>query len=481
MQASTATATGFPPGPPLPRMVQTLGFMLAPARFLDTCRRRYGDVVSFSTLFDSRFVIVFEPEIVKQLMRGHPEQLHAGEANAVLGPVVGSRSVLLLDEAEHLRHRRLMLPAFHGERMRAYEQVMGEATDRAIDAWPVGRPFPLLRSMQSLTLDVIVRAVFGVQEGARQDELKARLRAMVDPVGSRSSVVMMILSRGRFGIAGNVREFESRRRAVDELLFDEIARRREAPDLEGREDVFSMLVLARDEDGRPLSDQELRDELVTLLVAGHETTATGLAWTFELLLRNPRVLDRLRAAVDGDDDEGYLDAVVKEALRLRPVISGIGRVVRGGPYEVGGYEIPAGVEVNPSIAGIHRRADRYPQPREFRPERFLGPDAPDTYTWMPFGGGVRRCLGASFAMFEMKVVIRRVLQRTELRAVGRRPEKAVRKGVTFVPAQGARVVMAARPRAVTATPAATPTPTPTTAPAERVASAAARDQAHTSA
>lgn len=469
MPASTGSAAIFPPGPPLPRMLQTLGFILAPARFLDACRRRYGDVVAFSTLFDSRFVIVFEPEVVKQLMRGRPDQLHAGEANAVLGPVVGSRSVLLLDEAEHLRHRRLILPAFHGERMRAYEQVMREATDRAIEAWPVGTPFPLLRSMQSLTLDVIVRAVFGVEERARQDELKARLRAMVDPVGSRLSVVMMVLSRGRFGIAGNVREFERRRRAVDELLFEEIARRRAAPDLEGREDVFSMLVLARDEDGRALSDQELRDELVTLLVAGHETTATGLAWTFELLLRNPRVLDRLTAALGGEDDDGYLDAVVKEALRMRPVISGIGRVVRGGPYEVGGYQIPPGVEVNPSIAGIHRRADRYPQPREFRPERFLGPETPDTYTWMPFGGGVRRCLGASFAMFEMNVVIRRVLERTDPQAAGRRPEKAVRKGVTFVPARGARVVIAAPPRAVTTA----------RAPGEGAPAAATRDRTNT--
>jgi cytochrome P450 len=395
-------------------------------------------------------VIVFEPETVKQVFRGSADQLHAGEANAVLGPVVGARSVLLLDGAEHLRHRRLMLPAFHGERMRAYEDVMIAAADRALDGWPVGQPFALLPSMQSLTLDVIVRAVFGVEEGPRQHELKRRLRAMVDPVGTRPRVAMMVLTGGRFGIAGRVRTFEQRRRAVDELIYDEIARRREAPDLAEREDVFSMLVLAHDEDDQRLSDQELRDELVTLLVAGHETTATGLAWAFELLLRNPRVLERLRAAL-ADGDDAYLDAVVKEALRVRPVISGIGRVVREQPYEVGGHLIPPGVEINPSIAAIHRRPDRYPQPREFRPERFLGPDAPDTYTWLPFGGGVRRCLGASFATFEMKVVIQRVLERAQLRAVGRRPEKPVRKGVTFVPRRGARVSLAepaqpARPR-----------------------------------
>jgi cytochrome P450 len=444
----TATATGaseLPPGPPLPRLVQTLGFVFAPARFLDACRRRYGDVVTFGTLFDERFVIVFEPEAVKQVFRGSADRLHAGEANAVLGPVVGARSVLLLDGAEHLRQRRLMLPSFHGERMRTYEDVMVAATDRAIGGWPVGRPFSLLASMRSLTLDVIVRAVFGVEEGPRERELKRRLRELVDPVGTRLSVAMMVLTAGRVGIAGRSRAFEQRRRAVDELIYDEITRRRDAPDLDEREDVFSMLLLTRDEDDQRMSDQELRDELVTLLVAGHETTATGLAWALELLLRNPRVLERLRGAL-ADGDDAYLEAVVKEALRVRPVISGIGRVVRETPFEVGGYLIPPGVEINPSIGAIHRRPDRYPQPGEFRPERFLGADAPDTYTWLPFGGGVRRCLGASFATFEMKVVIRRVLERAQLQAVGRRPETAVRKGVTFVPKRGARVMLVESPR-----------------------------------
>ena len=220
-----------------------------------------------------------------------------------------------------------------------------------------------------------------------------------------------------------MRRSRSAARAVDELIYEEIARRREAPDLDEREDVFSMLLLARDEDGQAMTDQELRDELVTLLVAGHETTATGLAWAFELLLRNPRVLERLRARSRTGDD-AYLDAVVKETLRLRPVIAGVGRVVRGEPFELGGYVIPPGIEINPSIAAIHRRADRYPEPREFRPERFLGDDAPDTYTWLPFGGGTRRCLGASFATFEMKVVIRRVLERAQLGPSAAGPRRA---------------------------------------------------------
>ena len=443
MSDNPAEAGTMPPGPRLPRFLQTLGFVFVPAPFVDACRRRYGEIVTFGTLFDPRFVMVFEPEAVKQLFRGSPERLRAGEANAPLGPVVGERSVLLLDGAEHLRHRRLMLPAFHGERMRGYEAVMTEAADRVIDEWPVGETFTLLGSMQSLTLDVIMRTVFGVEEGPRQDELKRRVRALIDPVGSRLSLLLMVLTGGRLGTPAGFKRFEERRRELDELIYEEIERRRAAPDLEEREDVFSMLLVARDEEDQPMSDRELRDELVTLLVAGHETTSTGLAWAFELLLRNPRVLDRLRAAI-AEDDDTYLDAVVKETLRRRPVVPGVGRVVRQEPFQVGDYLIPPGIEINPSIAAIHRRGDCYPDPTAFRPERFLASEPPDTYTWLPFGGGTRRCLGASFATFEMKVVIRRVLERTELRASGR-PEKGLRKGVTIVPKHGARVVQERAP------------------------------------
>ena len=437
-----ASAQALPPGPRLPKWMQTAGFLFFPATWIDACRRRYGDVVTFRSLFDSQFVMVFDSDLVKQVFRGSPDRLHAGEANALLGPVVGERSVLLLDGAEHLRQRRLLLPPFHGERMRAYEEVMVEAADRAIDAWPVGEELTLLGSMQALTLDVIVRTVFGVTDEARSVELKRRLRAMIDPVASRRGVLLLVFTGGRRG-SGAGERFMEQRRAVDELIYEEIAARRGAMDLADREDVLSMLVMARDEGGSPMTDEELRDELLTLLVAGHETTATALAWAFELLLRNPQVLSRLKSSLT-DGDDVYLAAVVKETLRIRPVISGIGRVVRGDePFEVGDFAIPPGVEINPSIAAIHRRADRYPVASEFRPERFLGPDPPDTYTWLPFGGGTRRCLGASFAEFEMRTVIRRVLERTELRPVERRPERGVRRGITFVPRHGVRLLRAA--------------------------------------
>jgi cytochrome P450 len=433
----------LPPGPPLPRVVQTLGFILLGPRFLEACRRRYGDAVTFGTVFDSRFVMVFDPALVKELFQGPHEQLHAGEANALLGPVLGERSVLLLDGAEHLRHRRLMLPHLHGQRMQAYAQAMRDATDLEIDSWPVGEPFALMPSMQSLTLNVIMSAVFGYQPGAAADELRGRLRAMVEPLARpRGIPLMMILGRLGAGERGAAQRFEEQRRAVDELLYAEIARRRSAPDLAERDDVFSALLLAEDEQGERLSDREVRDELVTLLIAGHETTATGLAWTFDLLLHAPEVLARAR---DGDDD--YLDAVIKEALRIRPVIPGVGRVVSGEPFHLNGWVIPPGMEINPSIRLIHRRGDLYPDPTSFRPERFLGPDAPDTYTWVPFGGGTRRCLGASFALTEMRVVLRRVLERTELRPADPKPEKVQFRAITLAPQNGTKVVQESPPRA----------------------------------
>jgi cytochrome P450 family 135 len=446
----SASAPALPPGPRLPRALQTLAFIFGGVRFLEACRRRYGDVVTMGTLFDSKFVMVFDPAAVKELFQGSNGQLHAGEANALLGPILGQRSVLLLDEGEHLRHRRLMLPSFHGKRMQVFADVMRDAADREIDSWPVSEPFALLPSMQSLTLRVIMRAVFGFEQGPAEDELRARLREMIEPVARPRGLLLMTLL-GRLGFdRGEAARFEARRRAVDEILYEEIARRRAEPDLEERTDVFSMLLLASDEDGQRLSDREVRDELVTLLLAGHETTATGLAWTFDLLLHSPDVHAR---AAKGDDE--YLDAVVKESLRIRPVIPGVGRVVREEPFALNGYRIPVGVEINPSIRVIHRRADLYPDPGVFRPERFLGPNAPDTYTWIPFGGGTRRCLGASFALMEMRVVLRRVLERCALRPADGALAETVFRGITLAPKNGVRVVQDEAPSTAPAADTAT--------------------------
>ncbi len=458
MSAETGPETGLPPGPRLPRVAQTLAFIFGAPRFLETCRRRYGDAVTLRTLFDSPFVMVFDPELVKALFQGSSEQLHAGEANALLGPILGERSVLLLDGAEHLRHRRLMLPSFHGRQMQAYAESILQAADLEIDSWPLGQEFRLLESMQSLTLRVIMEAVFGYRpETPGESELRHAVRAMIEPIATPRGLVLLraamtalpIVKRGAPGAAAE--RFAASKRAVDEILYAEIARRRAEPDLADRDDVFSALLLATDEEGRRLSDGEVRDELLTLLLAGHETTATGLAWTFDLLLHAPAAHTR---ALTGDD--AYLDAVVKEALRLRAVIPGVGRVVRGEPFRLNGYSVPPGVEINPSIRMMHMREDLYPDARAFRPERFLGPDAPDTYTWIPFGGGTRRCLGASFALMEMRIVLRRVLERAALRPADPERERIQFRAITQAPRTGVRVIQD-RP------PAPAPAPAPRSA------------------
>jgi cytochrome P450 family 135 len=430
----------LPPGPRFPRWLQTLGFMTGGVRYLEWCRRRYGDVVTMGTLFDERFVMVFDPGAVKELFQGSGDGLHAGEANALLGPIVGERSVLLLDGAEHLRHRRLLLPAFHGKRMVAHVETMRACADAEIDGWPVGEPFTLLASMQSLTLRVILRAVFGYTPGADEDELARRLRAMVEPLSrARGVVVLNAVLRGRNQRA-SARRFAERKRAVDEIIYAEIARRRRRadPDLAQRDDIFSGLLMARDEQGVALTDREVRDELLTLLLAGHETTATGLAWTFDLVLHNARVRARARESADH-----YLDAVIKESLRIRPVIPGVGRVVRRQPFSIGGYVVPVGIEINPSIRTIHRRGDLYPNPHAFLPERFLDGNGrspvPDTYTWVPFGGGTRRCLGASFAQTEMRIVLSRVLERAALSPVDPEPAETQFRAITLAPQGGVRV------------------------------------------
>jgi cytochrome P450 len=332
-----------------------------------------------------------------------------------------------------------MLPPFHGARMHAFAEAIRRSADLEIDSWPVGETFSLLPSMQSLTLRVIMQAVFGYEPGPAEEDLRRRVRAMVEPLARPRSLALlaalpMLIGRGEPALNDR---FASARRAVDEVLFAEIARRRELGDvaLSERDDVFSALLLARDEDGERLSDQEVRDELMTLLLAGHETTATGLAWCLDLVLHAPAVHARALRREDA-----YLDAVVKESLRIRPVIPAVGRVVRERPFRLGDYVIPPGIEINPSIRLIHRREDVYPDAGAFRPERFLGDDPPDTYSWIPFGGGLRRCLGASFALMEMRIVLARVLERTALRAAHPELAKVQFRAITLAPRDGVRVV-----------------------------------------
>jgi cytochrome P450 family 135 len=411
---------------------------MQPLQTLEYCQARYGDMFTYRLPYEGRWVFVSDPEAIKQVFTGDPRLLHAGEANIVLLPVLGEHSVLLLDEPAHMKERKLMLPPFHGKRMKAYGEVMTQVATEEIDRWPADRPVRMRPRMQAMTLEIILRAVFGVDEGERLDRLRDQLRRTLNLLSHpRRAIFMVLLGPER------LRRFPPFRRQlerVDRLLYEEISARRGAVDLAERDDILSLLLQARHEDGQPMSDRELRDELMTLLVAGHETTATGLSWAIELLARHPEELDRLTSDVEGGDGS-YVDAVIKETLRLRPVIALVLRKLVE-PMEIGGRLLPAGVSVAPSIYLVHRRPDIYPEPERFRPERFIE-QPPGTYTWIPFGGGVRRCLGGAFAEFEMSVVLRELVTRRKLRRVGE-PEHSVRSTITNVPNRGAEVMAVPR-------------------------------------
>jgi cytochrome P450 len=406
-------------------------------QWMERCQARYGDVWTMRIAQEGDWVMLSDPEHVKQVFTGDPKVFHAGEGNAILSPLVGHTSVLTLDEKPHMAQRKLMLPPFHGERMQRYGDLMRQIAEREIDSWPPGRPFAVWPRMQAITLEVILEAVFGLEEGPRLDALRERLREVLE--ASTDSVTMLMLALlgpDRFSRLGIVRrELDP----ADELLLTQIRESRADPQLDEREDILSLLLQARYEDGEPMADSELRDELMTLLVAGHETTATSLAWTLERLARHPEKLERLRAEVEAGEDD-YLDAVVKETLRLRPVLPVVVRRLTE-DTEVAGWRLPAGTKVAPCIHLMHRREDVYPEPRRFRPERFLEQPA-GTYTWIPFGGGVRRCLGASFALFEMKQVLSALVTRVDISAPDPAPEPVRRRAITLTPGRGGQIAVA---------------------------------------
>ena len=434
-QAPPPDLTGTPPGPRLPRHLLGAWWLAREHDLLGRCRRRYGDVFSLNAWPLGFMVVIADPKEVKRVFTGDPEVMHAGQGNAVTQPVAGPESVLLLDEERHLRTRKLMLPPFHGERLGGYAKLIAEITDEEIERWRLQSEFPIHPSMQAITLKVILRAVFGINDAGRRAELERLIPKLIN-----SPALLWPFLQYNLGPRSPWRRFLDLRDRVDAILFDEIERRRMDSDLSAREDILSLLLLARDERGNPMGDAELRDQLITLLLAGHETSATALAWTFERLLHNPAVLARLRQRLS-EGDEDYLDCTIKESLRSRPII-GVAMRQLTAPMSVGEYRVPAGTFLAASMILLHSDPDLYPDPDSFRPERFEDKRA-NPYTWIPFGGGVRRCLGASFAMFEMRIVVSRVLKRCELSASGR-PERPRRRFVTYPPAGGARVVLKRR-------------------------------------
>jgi cytochrome P450 len=453
---STVSGT-LPAGPRMPVALQTAIWVRRAQWFLAQCAARFGDTFTLRIAQEGTWVILTNPDHIKQVFTGDPRVFHAGEGNRVLLPVLGEHSLLLLDEDAHMEQRKLLLPPLHGKRMQTYGETMSEIAAAEIETWPTGEPYRLRSRMQAITLEIILRTVFGLDQGDRLESLRVELRKLLDMLTQPHMLFFPIVlgpeRLARFG------PFQRMHAKVDELIYAEIAERRRASDLADREDILSMLLLAHHEaaddsgvaqsseagsrargkpEGSPMTDREIRDELLTLLVAGHETTANALAWAVERLIRHPDKLARLTEEVLAGEKE-YLEAVVTETLRLRPVISLVARRLTQ-PAQIGEWSLPAGVTVAPSIYLVHRRPDVYPNPERFEPERFLD-KGPGTYTWIPFGGGVRRCIGGSFAHFEMQVVLTELVKRRGLRPARPESEPVLRRAITETPRRDAEVVL----------------------------------------
>lgn len=436
VRAGGEGGSGLPPGPRMPRALQTAIWFRRAQWMLEQCRARFGDVFTLRILHEGTWAVLSNPEHIKQVFTGDPRVFHAGEGNRILLPVLGEHSVLLLDDDAHMAQRKLLLPPFHGKRMQRYEELMRTIAAEEIDSWPSGEPYRLRPRMQAITLEIILGAVFGLGHGERLERLRDELRSVLDLL-TRPAMLMVPILMGPQRLA-RWGPFRGLLASVDQLIYEEIRERRRQSDLGEREDILSLLLQARSEQGEALTDSELRDELMTLLVAGHETTATALSWAVERLTRHPEKLARLVAEVQSAETE-YLDAVVTETLRLRPVISLVARRLTE-PVEIGGWRLPAGVTVAPSIYLVHRRPDVYPNPDAFEPERFLE-HGPGTYTWIPFGGGVRRCIGGTFAHFEMKVVLSELVKRRQLAPARAEAEPVLRRAITETPRHDAEVVL----------------------------------------
>jgi len=435
-----------PPAFALHPALQMVRWIRDPFALLEEGQARYGDAFALRLPRLSQPVyILADPEAVKDVFGLGPDQAHAGKANVILKPLVGEHSLLLLDGAEHIRQRKMMLPAFHGERMQAYGNTMLDMAHDAIDRMPVGAAFPVHRAMQTITLQVILRTVFGVDQGPRFAELADVLTRMLD-AGMDPILLfpLMHTDYGRYSPWGRFLRLMAR---ADAIIRAEVGRGREHG-IAGRTDVLAMMLDARDEKGRSLGVDELRDELMTLLTAGHETTATALAWALRWILPDASLAARLRAEIataEGDPAKitklELLDATVKEVMRLQPVVPNVARMLQE-PARLGGIDFPAGTFVAPSIYLVHRRVSLYPEPQSFRPERFLG-FKPAAWEWLPFGGGLRRCIGAAFAIYEMKMVLAALLPRVEMR-LATESVRPVRRAVTITPSGGLRVVVTAR-------------------------------------
>ena len=434
----------LPPGPRWPALLQSIALVRFRHWFVPRMHRKYGDCFTVRIMPTGSALVLFtRPEHAKEIFAGDPEVLHAGKGNAILGPIMGEHSLLLQDSAEHKRARRLLMPAFNGAALRGYQDLVTRIARDEVATWTPGRPFRSLDRMNALTLEVILRVVFGVTDESRLAELRPTVNRTVDI----SPAILLGWGYPWLQRFGPWKATVQNQRELDRVMYAEIAQRRRATDLDRRTDVLSRLlqVGAVGEDGedtdRPLTDTELRDQLVTLLLAGHETTATALSWALYELGRDADQLARARSAADEGDDD-YLEAVMKESMRLHPVIPMVVRHLMA-PATIGGVDLPRGANVGPSILISHARESNFAEPGAFRPERFLeGEVAP--HTWIPFGGGVRRCIGAGFSLMEGVAVLREVLAAYDVTLPAGPADYPRVRNITSVPRHGARLVVTRR-------------------------------------
>jgi len=427
-----------------PRPLQVLRFAERQIEMMFRARRELGEVFGLHAGLRGGIVVTCHPDHARSLFTADPQSVPSLTAESPLRPIVGAQSVLTANGARHLRQRRLLLPSFHGEAIERYTQMIAQATERELDSWPIGRPFALAPRMQAITLEVIMAGIFGVQgrQARHSDEqrLRSTIKRLTTASTSRLAKLGELMNFGRSEPIGLMRAGVS---LLDRATYPVIAARRRDRRLAERADVLSMLLAARTDAGEPLTDEEVRDELLTLVLAGFETTANSLAWTWERLLRTPAAHERLLHAVRSGDRAGdHVEATITEGMRCRPVIPIVGRRVAV-PWRLGDYVLPAGTAISVSILLLHHREDLYPNPFVFRPERWLD-RKPGTYEWIPFGGGTRRCLGATLAMAEQRVVLCAMAQRLDLEPEGAEPEHAQHRNVTMIPARGARAIVRAR-------------------------------------
>lgn len=437
--------------PPAPKLAQTLGFVRNPLAAALGNYRRYGDVWQLKLASRGEpFTVTCHPDHVKSLLTAKPDDAPSLTGESPLRPILGPNSVLTLVGPKHMRQRKLLLPPFHGEAVQRYREMIERVVDRELSSWRPGQELRLAQRMQAVTLEVIMSGVFGIDEGTAQiGSAGVRVKSLISRLlrGSTTPIWQLVElqnvgRREPRGMMKWILDFADRR------IYELIRERRALGTTTGRHDVFSLLLEARDEDGNPMTDEELRDELLTLLLAGHETTANSLAWTFERMLRAPHTYDALRQAVRGgeeDASQAYVEATIQEGMRVRPVIPFIVRMAER-PWRFGRYVVPTGTPAAMSIVALHHRPDVYPEPEQFAPQRFierkdgrLVAKNPGTYTWIPFGGGIRRCLGATLAMAEQRLVLQAIAERVDLEVLDPAPETPRQRNVTMIPSRGGRV------------------------------------------